>query len=359
MTWGFVAPAYMRDMTDINAVAASARESARQTTGQFGEQEHSAPELALDDVRPALEPVQWTPEAEARGEFADVFIAAETNPWLQVDGHPVDLTGIDNGAAVDCDGCNDSGAYAGIVLAMDSNDGIQMCDACGKFEGDLEAAQHAAEVLTKSTGREHTVWFEPEARVAEPATPIKNADPRYIPGVSESDDDMSDKEWLDVNGHPPFEFDRNYRNTEQVRPYLAEFQRVYADLEEARGRHPYDSELLGKVAALSGSTEKNETTALYLLKTLHDLDELTLTQNAFIEAGGRKVTAEDLEPGQVLRGTIAKSGFYMGGTGWKVNEDIRLRVREYPNGRRGLEYVEKGKRNGHPLGDGDIYFRED
>lgn len=345
-------------MTDINPSAIAARENARTSAGQFGEQEHSAPELELDDIRPALEPVQWTPEAEARGEFASVYIARETNPWLQVDGQPVDLTGIDSGASVDCDGCNDGGAYAGVILAMDSADGIQMCDSCGKFEGDLEAAHHAAEVLTKATGRDHTVWFEPEERTPNPATPIKNADPRYIPGVSDFDDDMSDEEWVDVNGHAPFVFDKNYKNHEQVRPYMDEYLRVYDEI-RASGKYTFNDSFKGRIASLAGTDDKNENTAIYMLQNLRQLDEEAVTRQAFLDSGGRKVTVEDLTDGQVVRGTVVKSGFFMGGTGWVEHQNIRLRVRTYTNGRRELEYIEKGKRNGHPLGDGDIYFRED
>lgn len=31
-------------------------------------------------------------------------------------------------------------------------------------------------------------------------TPIKSADPRYVPGVSEHDDDMTDAEWVEAMG---------------------------------------------------------------------------------------------------------------------------------------------------------------
>jgi len=41
----------MTSMTDINPTAITAREGARQDSGQFGAQEHSAPDVALD-VRP-------------------------------------------------------------------------------------------------------------------------------------------------------------------------------------------------------------------------------------------------------------------------------------------------------------------
>lgn len=327
---GFVVPAYMTVMTDINTAAAAARENARENTGRFGEQAHSAPELALSTSdTPA--PVQWTPEGQARGDFAEVYIARETNPWLQVDGQPVDLASMeDSGVEGECEGCLD-GDFSGVILAMDSVDGIQRCDSCSKFDGDLEAAAHVALVLSQRTGSEHTVWFEPEA--AEP-----------------KQDTVSEQA-------PPFVFDRNYGNYEQVRPYMADFLRVYEDVR--RGSLAYNDDFIGRIPGLGAVSEKDESTGIYMLQTLRTLDIEEGKRQEFIASGGRKVSAEDIEPGQVLRGTVVKSGFYMGGTGWAVHEGIRLRVRSYPNGRRELEYVEKGKRNGSSLGDGAIYFRED
>lgn len=142
--------AHMRTMTDINAAAVSARENHRSTNGQFGAQDHSAPEMGL----PALVSVQWTP-----GDY-DTLIARDTNPWVQADGEPVDLAGYSIAATIDCD-CNGDD-FEGVILATDTREGIQRCDTCGKFESDLDAAQHTAEVLTARTGREHTVWFTPD-----------------------------------------------------------------------------------------------------------------------------------------------------------------------------------------------------
>jgi hypothetical protein len=155
----------MSAMTDINAAAESARENHRTTSGQFGTQNHSAPEMSL----PALVKVQWTP-----GDY-DTLIASETNPWVQADGEPVDLAGYSIATRADCD-CTGDG-FEGVILAMDTREGIQRCDTCGKFESDLDAAQHTAEVLTARTGREHTVWFTPD----EEALPALEADDDPLP----------------------------------------------------------------------------------------------------------------------------------------------------------------------------------
>ena len=304
-------------MTDITPAAAAARENARHDSGRFGVQEHSTPELNLASA----DAVQWAPGSKG------VLIASGTNPWLQVDGQPVDLMEIARADEYveDCDGCRQD-EFAGIALAMDTPDGIQRCDQCGTFDGDLEAAQAAADALTQRTGQQHTVWFTPEE--AEPAT-------------------------------APFVFDKNYRNDEQVRPYMEEFLSAFDRLVRPGHDSVYNDRFKGQIPSLAGTDSDNEDTAIYLLQNLRRLDIEAATRAAFVEAGGRKVTADDIQPGQTLRGTVVHSGFYMGGTGWDVREDVRLRVRVHPNGNRSLEYVEKGKRNGSLISGGDVYFRED
>lgn len=191
-------------------------------------------------------------------------------------------------------------------------------------------------------------------------TPTKESDPRYEAGVSEHDDDMTDEEWFEAYGPAeavPFVFDKDYRNDEQVRPYMADFLRVHDEI-EAAGQYPYNDSFKGRIPSLAGTDSKNEDTAIYMLQNLRRLDIEAATRAEFVEAGGRKVTADDIAPGQTLRGTVVHSGFYVGGTGWEVHEDVRLRVRVYPNGNRSLEFVEKGKRNGSLISGGDVYFKE-
>ena len=309
-------------MTDISTAAVTARENARQTSGRFGEQEHTAPDLTLTSA--GTEPIQWTREADAAGDFESILIASGTNPWLQVDGKPVNLTALYGTGTVDydvCDGCA-QGDFAGIVLAMDSGEGIQRCDGCQKFDGDLEAAQATADVLTRRTGKQHTVWFEPEAPAAE--------DPA------------------------PFVWDNNYRNDEQVRPYMDDFLRVYAELDRGRG-FVYNDDFRGRIPALAG---EHEDTGIYMLQNLKRLDELEVTKAEFLASGGRKVEVSDLTPGQTLRGTVVHAGFYMGGTGWQVREGARLRILDPRPGYECFEVIEKGKRRGSMIRGGDVYIRE-
>lgn len=89
------------------------------------------------------------------------LIAEVTNPWVEAGGHEVDWTRVDFPPAVGnkCETCWDS-PIPGTLPAMDSPTGIQRCDACEKFEGDLEAALALAKLVNG------VVRFE-----AEPAQP--------------------------------------------------------------------------------------------------------------------------------------------------------------------------------------------
>lgn len=91
-----------------------------------------------------------------------VLIADRTNPWIEVDGEPVDwerwsLANLDK---LDFDGCEEGcGAggtpLAGVIAPMDTVIGVQRCDTCDVFPGDLEAAQ----ALAATVGG--VVMFEP------------------------------------------------------------------------------------------------------------------------------------------------------------------------------------------------------
>ncbi|WP_143015808.1 hypothetical protein [Microbacterium sp. 77mftsu3.1] len=330
-------------MTDMNPAAEAARETHREkTTGRFGNQEHSAPELTI--AAPSQPQKQWTP-----GE--DVRIARETNPWLQVDGEPVDLTGIMLEGDHDCE-CYQ---LAGVLPGMDSPDGIQRCDACGRFEGDLDAAQHLATELTNLTGKEHTVWFEPAG--------IKESDPRYEPGVSDVDDDMTDEEWVEAFGEAPpgpFVFNGNYGDHEQVRPYMADYLAAFDQLKRPGFDTVYNDRFKGQIPSLAGTEDKAEDAAIYMLQNLRALDELEVTKAEFIASGGRKLDITELAEGETIRGTLVHAGFYMGGTGWAVREDVRVRRWVSPAGQDYVEYIEKGKRNGRRTlaKEGQFYFRE-
>lgn len=274
-------------MTDINTAAVAARENARQATGRFGEQEHSAPEIALTSISENYGSVDALSEALAHGD-------------LDADGVHAMLEGIASGSADEIIAEN----YGGLA---ELEEGIAMGDV--DADGIRAMLENAAQTAGTSPAR------------------------------------------------APFVFDRNYDNHEQVRPYMDDFNRVHDEI-VASGRYAYNDSFKGRIPSLAGTDSKNEDTAIYMMQNLRQLDIEDAKRQEFIESGGRKVTVDDLTPGLELRGTVVRSGFYMGGTGWEEHENVRLRRHTYPNGRTELVYVEKGKRNGHSLGDADIYFRE-
>lgn len=74
-------------------------------------------------------------------------IASETNPWVEVDGVPVDWTTVDlPRTPCPCDEEHDA-LVPGVIDAMDTNEGIQMCDSTDVFEGDLDAALALARLV--------------------------------------------------------------------------------------------------------------------------------------------------------------------------------------------------------------------
>lgn len=98
-------------------------------------------------------PREWQPDVDK-----DVIIAAETEPWLQRDnGEEIDLTEYDLDTLLpqlnDCDGCAGTGVFA----PVNTNHGINRCDQCQAFPGDLEAAAAVAQVIGGH------VYFEPDA----------------------------------------------------------------------------------------------------------------------------------------------------------------------------------------------------
>lgn len=83
------------------------------------------------------------------------LIADGTNPWIEVDGKPVDWTVVVGKGPCPC-GENGDVALAGVLDGMDTADGVQRCDTCGTYEGDLDAALALAELVGG------TVHFETE-----------------------------------------------------------------------------------------------------------------------------------------------------------------------------------------------------
>lgn len=73
------------------------------------------------------------------------MIASDTNPWIEVDGVPVDWTQAAHSPPVESrrtdNGCDSCGNFLdGVIESMDTDLGVVRCDECSIYEGDIEAA---------------------------------------------------------------------------------------------------------------------------------------------------------------------------------------------------------------------------
>lgn len=100
----------MRSMTDIIPAAEAARETARQASGQFGEQQHSAPDMRLIDPRTPLPiivtamltkrnvvpyPAELPPGGEVTADLEDsggVYVSIEFKDQLDEAGAPIRIS---------------------------------------------------------------------------------------------------------------------------------------------------------------------------------------------------------------------------------------------------------------------------
>lgn len=134
-----------------------------------------------------------------------------------------------------------------------------------------------------------------------------------------------------------FTFDGNYRNTEQVVPFMADYLDAYANLRLA-GQYPYNDSFKG-MPALAG---RDEDTAIYLMQGLRALAVLGERVEAARCDGFVEGVATDTP---VRYAEVIHYGWYMGGTGWQSWKDARLvRFHSSPF------VIPKGRRtNGHLL----------
>lgn len=81
------------------------------------------------------------------GTQTDVQIEGQRNPWVEVDGTPVNWT-ASNLPRVPCP-CGENGpvVLAGVLDSMDTDEGVQRCDTCLTYPGDLDAALALARLV--------------------------------------------------------------------------------------------------------------------------------------------------------------------------------------------------------------------
>lgn len=179
----------MRCMTDINTTAESARENARRASGQFGEQQHSAPESQLRDPRtpltvittvmlPKPEHVPYPTELPTGGkvsaDFEDtggVFVSIEWDDHFDVNGDNVRLAlGGDSGYGTDWDSlANDEPGFEDATLNDHALSYLR--ELHGRIDSDAEALRYTAT-------QPHMDAFV--ARATQPAPEEDHSDEAYL-----------------------------------------------------------------------------------------------------------------------------------------------------------------------------------
>jgi hypothetical protein len=132
-----------------------------------------------------------------------------------------------------------------------------------------------------------------------------------------------------------WQFNKNYKDHDQVEAFYADFLKVYEEL-VAAGQYPYNDSFKGRIPGAEGP---DEDTAIYLLQNLRRLKELDGMIEQYIAEGGERI--EHLDETTKFA-SIVNYGFYMGGTGWTEWHDARL----VPDQRTGAPQwvLPKGKR---------------
>lgn len=135
------------------------------------------------------------------------------------------------------------------------------------------------------------------------------------------------------------------RGTALAAEHYDEFVAVYDEIVDG-GDYPYNSLFQGRIPGLAGQTDKNpgvqgvmEDHVIYLMQGMRRIREMQTHVDAFI--------AEGAEPIETVTGTepfrkVMSYGFYVGGTGMKVHENVRLQAPTSPGGPMGI--IPKGGR---------------
>lgn len=133
-----------------------------------------------------------------------------------------------------------------------------------------------------------------------------------------------------------FIWDKNYRNLEQVRPYLAEYTAL-----RAAGTF-YNDDFKGKIPGVAGSP--NEDTAIYLLSNLWRIEGETEEIAHAINDGYREIASSEKHEARYAEVIVYRPGHYSGGTGRidrYTDARIRFDLQGFP-----VAVVSKGKRKG-------------
>ncbi|WIB65365.1 hypothetical protein [Curtobacterium sp. MCBD17_040] len=138
-----------------------ARGNLHASTGEFTHKHFTADTVALTTTDRAA----VLPEEQQWDGSGNAVIARETDPWLRdANGQDINLARFSKHPV---DGpCGERIHAIPGVLAPWNGNGVERCDMCGLYEGDLEAAT----ALAASIGPDVTVWYEPETSAPAPAS---------------------------------------------------------------------------------------------------------------------------------------------------------------------------------------------
>lgn len=143
-----------------------------------------------------------------------------------------------------------------------------------------------------------------------------------------------------------FKFDGDYKNKEQVAPFLDAFSAVYAEI-AAGGDYTYNASFKGRIAGLDPATDKDEDTAIYMLQCMHAIREENRNLERLLADGYKNVVSLPIQK-RFASIVVYHAGHFTGGTGY-TQYFTNARIIPDAEGKPRM-LMEKGKRRyGHPL----------
>lgn len=122
----------------------------------------------------------------------------------------------------------------------------------------------------------------------------------------------------------PFAWNNSYDDTEQMRPYLDDFNRLHDEL-EAAGKYPYNDSFKGKIpGVMDAPNPRHEDTGIYMLQRLRDQDEITRKEQQFLNSDGFELDLS--QPFEHGPGTLVITRFYSGGTGYSERKVSKVKI---------------------------------
>ncbi len=120
-----------------------------------------------------------------------------------------------------------------------------------------------------------------------------------------------------------FIWDRDYRNLAQVFPFLPAYIARLREL-EAAGQYPYNASFNDHIPGIDPPRSNGESTGVFLLQRLRDIEDDAHRVNAAWDAGYRPLDKSTLSGNPVRVAGLVEFGWYVGDTGFRLSENVRL-----------------------------------